>query len=120
MLGSTEHDRRHFATPVEHNGDPAARARLRRLTAPFVLRRLKTEVLDDLPPRIEIVPHVEMSPAEAALYETLRRRAVEVLEAMMLQGSGAGPDAGPSAGNGRLEILAYPLPLAFHGSFTPA
>ena len=72
MLGSTEHYRRHFAAPIERDGDPAARARLRRLIAPFVLRRLKTEVLDDLPPRTEITLHVEMSPAEAALYEALR------------------------------------------------
>ena len=111
MLGSTEHYRRHFATPVERDGDPAARARLRRLIAPCVLRRLKTEVLDDLPPRTEIVLHVEMSPAEAALYEALRRRAVEDLEAMMLQGpgadSGAGQSVGPGVGGARLEILAH-------------
>ena len=117
MLGSTEHYRRHFAGPVERDGDPAARARLRRLVAPFVLRRLKTEVLDDLPPRTEIVLHVDLSPAEAALYEALRRRAVEDLEAMMIRGSGpdsgvdsgVGPGAGSGAGtgDGRLEILAH-------------
>ena len=119
MLGSTEHYRRHFATPAERDGDPAARARLRRLVAPFVLRRLKTEVLDDLPPRTEIVLHVELSPAEAALYEALRRRAVEDLEAMMIRGGGAdpgvdsdvdsgvGPGTGSGMGDGRLEILAH-------------
>ena len=101
MLGSTEHYRRHFASPIERDADPAARARLRRLIAPFVLRRLKTEVLDDLPPRTEITLHVELSPAEAALYEALRQRAVEDLAAMMAQGPGAG------AGEGRLEILAH-------------
>ena len=99
MLGSTEHYRRHFAVPVERDGDAAARARLRRLIAPFVLRRLKTEVLDDLPPRTEITLHVEMSPAEAALYEALRRRAVDDLESLMAEG--------PGAGQGRLEILAH-------------
>ena len=103
MLGSTEHYRRRFASPIERDGDPAARARLRRLIAPFVLRRLKTEVLDDLPPRTEIVLHVEMSRAEAALYEALRRRAVEDLEALMAQGAGAGP----TGGEGRLEVLAH-------------
>ena len=99
MLGSTEHYRRHFATPVERDGDAAARARLRRLIAPFVLRRLKTEVLDDLPPRTEIMLHVEMSPAEAALYEALRRRAVDDLESLMAEC--------PGAGEGRLELLAH-------------
>ena len=103
MLGSTEHYRRHFALPVERDGDAAARARLRRLIAPFVLRRLKTEVLDDLPPRTEIVLHVELSRAEAALYEALRRRAVEDLETLTAQG----PGATPAAGEGRLEVLAH-------------
>ena len=123
MLGSTEHYRRRFAGPVERDGDAAARARLRRLVAPFVLRRLKTEVLDDLPPRTEIVLHVEMSPAEAALYEALRRRAVEDLEKLMVQGRGGGAggsgdsgrsgggsgsgDSAPVPGDGRLEILAH-------------
>ena len=99
MLGSTEHYRRHFAGPVERDGDPAARARLRRLVAPFVLRRLKTEVLDDLPPRTEIVLHVELSPAEAALYEALRWRAVDDLESLAARGL--------DGGEGRLEILAH-------------
>ena len=99
MLGSTEHYRRHFATPIERGADPAARARLRRVIAPFVLRRLKTEVLDDLPPRTEITLHVEMSPEETALYEALRRRAVDDLESLMAEG--------PGAGEGRLEILAH-------------
>ena len=103
MLGSTEHYRRHFALPIERDADPAARARLRRLIAPFVLRRLKTEVLDDLPPRTEIVLNVEMSRAEAALYEALRRRAVEDLEALMAEG----PGATPAAGEGRLQVLAH-------------
>ena len=99
MLGSTEHFRRHFANPVERGEDPAARSRLRRLIAPFVLRRLKTEVLDDLPPRTEITLHVELSQAEAALYEALRRRAVDDLESLM--------DRDPGAGEGRLEVLAH-------------
>ena len=103
MLGSTEQYRRRFALPIERDADAGARARLRRVIAPFVLRRLKTEVLDDLPPRTEIVLNVEMSRAEAALYEALRRRAVEDLEALMAQGSGATL----AAGEGRLQVLAH-------------
>ena len=99
LLGSTEHYRRHFANPVERDQDPAARSRLRRLIAPFVLRRLKEDVLDDLPPRTEIVLHVELSQAEADLYEALRRRAVDDLESLMAEGRGAG--------EGRLEVLAH-------------
>ena len=97
LLGSLEQFRRNFATSIEERRDDAAWARLRRLVAPFILRRLKTEVLDDLPSRTEITLHVEMSPAEAAFYEALRRRAVEDLQSL----------AADAAGAGRLEILAH-------------
>ena len=103
MLGSLQHFRRVFAGPIEQRGDGVARERLRRLVAPFILRRLKTEVLRDLPPRTEITLHVEMSPAEASFYEALRLRAVEDLEAM----SGAHA----AAGDRRMRILAHLMRL---------
>ena len=99
LLGSLEHYRRHFASPIERNADADARSRLRRLIAPFMLRRLKADVLDDLPERTEITLHVEMSPKEAALYEALRQRAVEDLE--------AAPSDGQGEGARRLEVLAH-------------
>ncbi|MYG13018.1 MAG: DEAD/DEAH box helicase [Gammaproteobacteria bacterium] len=99
LLGSLEHYRRHFAAPIERNGNADARSRLRRLIAPFMLRRLKADVLDDLPERTEITLHVEMSPKEAALYEALRQRAVEDLQ--------AAPNGGQGKGARRLEVLAH-------------
>ena len=102
LLGSAQQFGRNFARAAEGNTDAAvqARTRLRRLVAPFILRRLKSEVLDDLPPRTEITLHVEMSPAEASFYEALRRRAMEDLEALAAAGR-------PAGGDGRLEILAH-------------
>ncbi len=99
LLGSAKRFRETFALPVERDGDPEARARLRRLIAPFVLRRLKADVLDDLPARTEVTLEVEMSEAEASLYEALRRRAIEDLSAL----SDDDADAGP----GRLQVLAH-------------
>jgi len=101
MLGSLKRFRENFALPIERDRDPAARARLRRLIAPFVLRRIKADVLDDLPPRTEVTLHVEMSPEEAALYEALRQRATEDLEALALKG----PE--PESGEHRLQVLAH-------------
>ena len=99
MLGSLQQFRRIFATPIEAEASGPARARLRRLVAPFVLRRLKAEVLEDLPPRTEITLHVELSPAEASFYEALRRRAVEDLEALRAGGS--------ADDDGRMLMLAH-------------
>ncbi len=99
LLGSLEHYRRHFASPIERGGNADARSRLRRLIAPFMLRRLKADVLNELPERTEITLHVEMSPQEAALYEALRQRAVEDLETAPRNGQGEGAR--------RLEVLAH-------------
>ena len=77
LLGSLQQFRARFALPIERDRDANAQARLRRLVNPFVLRRLKADVLDDLPPRTEITLHVKLSEAEASLYEALRLHALE-------------------------------------------
>ena len=101
LLGTLQQFRSHFQVPIERDGDAAAQGRLRRLIAPFVLRRLKADVLDDLPERTEITLHVEMSPEEATLYEVLRQRAVEELEAARKED----PDMGEGAR--RVQVLAH-------------
>ena len=58
-----------------------ARRRLKKLIQPFILRRLKSQVLEELPPRTEVVLHVEMSLEEAAFYEALRQQALARIEA---------------------------------------
>jgi SNF2 family DNA or RNA helicase len=49
-------------------GDMGVRERLKRRIHPFILRRLKTEVAKDLPPKTEVVTWVDMDPGQAALY----------------------------------------------------
>ncbi len=100
MLGSQERFRQNFGLPIERDRDPAARTRLRRLIAPFVLRRVKADVLDDLPPRTDVTLHIEMSPEEVALYEALRQRAMEDLEALTQEKQ-------PESGQRRLQVLAH-------------
>ncbi|MDE0008198.1 MAG: DEAD/DEAH box helicase, partial [Gammaproteobacteria bacterium] len=97
LLGSLAHYRQNFALPIERDNDAEARNRLRRLIAPFMLRRLKTEVLDDLPERTEITLHVEMSADEASFYEALRQRAMEDLIGESLD----------QPGEARLKVLAH-------------
>ncbi|MBF0371592.1 MAG: DEAD/DEAH box helicase [Magnetococcales bacterium] len=80
LLGSLERFNERFAAPIERHGEKNAGKRLKKLIQPFLLRRTKSQVLEELPPRTEIVLHVEMSPEETAFYETLRQRAVEQIE----------------------------------------
>jgi superfamily II DNA or RNA helicase len=75
LLGSAAQFGERFAGPIERQQDPAARARLRRIVAPFLLRRTKAQVLQDLPARTEIVHRVEPGEPERHFLEALRRDA---------------------------------------------
>ncbi|MHB8369846.1 MAG: DEAD/DEAH box helicase [Leptospirales bacterium] len=81
-MGTWEEFRARYASPIEQERDAAARIRLRRKIQPFFLRRLKSQVLEDLPPKIEIAKKIALSPEEIGLYEAIRREAVERMEAM--------------------------------------
>jgi SNF2 family DNA or RNA helicase len=82
LLGSLETFNTRFASPIERQGDKGAQKRLRKLIQPFLLRRTKSQVLEELPSRTEIVLHVELSQEEMAFYETLRRKAIENIETL--------------------------------------
>ncbi|MGD1855382.1 MAG: DEAD/DEAH box helicase [Leptolyngbyaceae cyanobacterium] len=79
LLGSLDKFNQRFATPIERHQDKQARLRLKKLIQPFMLRRTKAQVLDELPSRTEITLHVELSGEEKALYEALRRDAIAKL-----------------------------------------
>ncbi len=80
LLGNHEFFNEKFALPIEKNKDDGSRKTLQKLIKPFVLRRRKNQVLDDLPPKTEIMLTVEMSGEERAFYEALRRQALEKIE----------------------------------------
>ena len=79
LLGSLERFNQRFATPIERDQDAHARHRLKKLIQPFILRRLKSEVLEALPSRTEIVRRVELGAAEMTLYEALRQQVLAKL-----------------------------------------
>ncbi len=58
-----------------------ALAWLRRRVRPFVLRRLKSEVATELPPRTEMILRCELSEGERALYELVRSSALQQVRA---------------------------------------
>ena len=95
LLGSLEQYNKRFAGPIERDRNPEARQQLKKLIQPFILRRTKTQVLQELPPRTEIPIYVELSPEELAFYEAIRRESLAIL---------SGVDAPP--GHKHLQILA--------------
>jgi len=80
LLGSLGRFNERFAIPIERYHDRESRLKLKKLIRPFILRRLKSEVLEELPSRTEITLHVAMSNEEIHFYEALRQNALETLE----------------------------------------
>jgi superfamily II DNA or RNA helicase len=71
LLGSRADFEQRYARPIAA-GEPGVALRLRERLRPFVLRRMKSEVAPELPPRTEAVLYCELSDAERAVYDAVR------------------------------------------------
>jgi SNF2 family DNA or RNA helicase len=82
FLGSRKQFRESFTLPIERYGDESATAHLRRLTRPFILRRVKTDpsVIQDLPDKQEMKVYCYLSPEQATLYEAVVQKAMGEIE----------------------------------------
>jgi superfamily II DNA or RNA helicase len=72
MFGSSESFNQHYLNPIQKGDDKEATKDLRRKIYPFILRRLKKDVLKELPDKIEQILYVEMNEAQAQYYEQRR------------------------------------------------
>jgi len=79
LLGSLQKFNERYAQAIENQQDQQIQQRLKKLLRPFILRRLKNDVLTELPSRTEVTFHVELSPEERTLYEALRRNAMQTM-----------------------------------------
>ncbi|SEP38128.1 DEAD/DEAH box helicase [Amycolatopsis saalfeldensis] len=70
LLGSRFEFRQRFAAPIERSGDTATAAALRRLTQPYLLRRVKTDpaIVPELPEKIEIRQEYRLTREQGTLY----------------------------------------------------
>jgi SNF2 family DNA or RNA helicase len=73
LLGPAATFRKKFAEPIERHGDAEVAARLRRMTGPFVLRRLKTDssIISDLPEKLEMEVLCNLTAEQASLYQAV-------------------------------------------------
>lgn len=88
MFGSAENFAETYAAPIERAGDAEASAALRRKVFPFILRRLKANVVKDLPPMVEQTLWVEMEEDHARAYERRRRELAALVDM-----ASSGPDS---------------------------
>lgn len=80
LLGSFQHFTETFVLPVERDEDHGQQRLLKRIVSPFILRRTKNDVLDELPEKTETLIRVTLSDEERALYESIREQAMLELE----------------------------------------
>ncbi len=72
FLGTTRQFKTLFRTPIEIHGDDERQKILQTRITPFMLRRTKNEVLQELPDKTEIIRMVRLEKKQAALYESIR------------------------------------------------
>lgn len=76
--------REFFIRPIEKGDDPTRKALLTRLIKPFIMRRKKSDVLTELPEKIEEVAHCDLSENQIELYrevlEQRRRHLIQELD----------------------------------------
>jgi SNF2 family DNA or RNA helicase len=70
LLGPEKRFRERYAVPIERHRSGEAAAELRRITQPFVLRRLKTDksIISDLPEKQEMKVWCNLTQEQASLY----------------------------------------------------
>ena len=72
LLGDRQGFTKRFRTPIEKKRDDTRRVQLVRRIKPFILRRTKSEVATELPPKHTILRRITLAPDQRELYETIR------------------------------------------------
>lgn len=82
FLGDRAGFRRRFFIPIQAERDEEAARRLRRITGPFILRRLKTDktVIDDLPEKLEMKVFCTLTKEQASLYAAVLKDAEDAMD----------------------------------------
>ena len=72
LLGDELSFRRWYRVPIEQGADEERLATLRQLVGPYILRRMKSEVATELPPKTELMRPVVLTGSQRELYESIR------------------------------------------------
>jgi SNF2 family DNA or RNA helicase len=82
LLGTRAEFKRRFFLPIQSNSDQQAADRLKKLTGPFILRRVKTDpsVVTDLPKKLEMKVFCTLTKEQASLYAAVVNDSMEAIE----------------------------------------
>ncbi len=85
FLGSQKRFNKLFRKPIEQHNDSERRQELQRRLLPFILRRNKQQVADELPEKTTILCAIELGPAQSKLYETVRSAMSKKVRTLLAQ-----------------------------------
>ena len=88
LLGSFENFNKRFIQPIELFHDKVAQENLDNLIKPFMLRRTKDKVAQELPDKEEIYQHVTLSEEEKLKYEVMRQKTQTLIEEELRNNAG--------------------------------
>jgi len=82
LFGWLKHFTTTFAIPIENDRNHQVIQHFKKVSAPFILRRLKTDksIISDLPEKIEIDQICSLTPQQGAIYENIINKSLEVIE----------------------------------------
>ncbi|MDY0200697.1 MAG: DEAD/DEAH box helicase [Tenuifilaceae bacterium] len=80
-LGSAKYFKKFFASPIENDNNELQLEKFKKITEPFILRRLKTDksIISDLPEKIEHDCFVQLAKEQTALYQNVVDTMIESL-----------------------------------------
>lgn len=81
-LGNMKSFKENFSDPIQVFNDEAAVARFRKITSPFMMRRMKTDksIISDLPDKVEQNQFALLTQQQAALYEKTMQAVMAEIE----------------------------------------
>ena len=82
ILGNAKDFHEKFGSPIEIFNDVAAAEKLKKVTAPFLMRRLKSDksIISDLPDKIEMDCFATLTKVQASLYEKTLEEAMNQID----------------------------------------
>lgn len=82
FLGTLPEFKETFATPIQNQNDAVAANRLKLITSPFLLRRLKSDksIISDLPDKIEMNSFSQLTQEQTSLYEKTLHKAMDAIK----------------------------------------
>ncbi len=119
FLPSANEFRDKFETPIQKNANQAIAEHFKKITAPFMLRRMKTDksIISDLPDKIQQNEYAELTRTQAALY---KRTLDEFMKQLQLLEEGATLDINDdllAAASGEMDAAASDSGASSHSLF---